>query len=393
MAPTILQLIPELNVGGAEKTVLEMVEAIRAEGWQALVVSEGGRLVPKIEAAGGEVIHLPVKSKNPYRLWRNGQHLKNLIVQRGVDLVHARSRAPAWSGLWAARAAHIPFVTTYHGAHSQKTALKRFYNSVMARGDVVIANSEYTALQIKTHHGAYIQRLETVYRGVDLEATNLAVVGDDRVARLQQKWGLYGSEFVILQPARLSRRKGQLDVIAAMARLKQQSKLDDVVVIMAGAIEGNEAYHEEVLNAIKVAGLENIIKCVGYSDDMPAAFALSDMVLAVSSKPESFGRVVAESLAMGLPTVVSDVGAQREIVLDNEGQELEGAVCVPPSEPEKMATAIDHLMSLTDEERQKLRKVLRQHVAAKYSIETMKQQTMGIYSSLLGGLVVTEGEE
>ncbi len=390
MAPTILQLIPELNVGGAEKTVLEMVEAIRAEGWRALVVSEGGRLVPKIEAAGGEVFQLPVKSKNPYQLWRNGQQLKHLIAQHGVDLLHARSRAPAWSGLWAARAANVPFVTTYHGAHSQKTALKRFYNSVMARGDVVIANSDYTALQIKQHHAPQIQRLETVYRGVDLEATDLASVRDDRVARLRQQWGIDGSEFVILQPARLSRRKGQLDVIEAMALLHQNGQLDDVVVIMAGAIEGNEAYHQEMTREINAAGLENTIKCVGHCSDMPAGFALSDMVLAVSSKPESFGRVVAESLAMGLPIVVSDVGAQREIVLDEGGQDLFGTVCVPPSAPQKIADGIDHLMSLTDEDRQGLQKGLRGHVAAKYSIETMKQQTIGIYRSLLGGLAATD---
>lgn len=384
MTPTILQIIPQLNVGGAEKTVLEMVEAIRAEGWQALVVSEGGRLVPLIEDLGGEVIALPVNAKNPVQLWRNAQCLKTVIRARGVDLVHARSRAPAWSGFWAARACGCPFITTYHGAHSQRTALKRYYNSVMARGDVVIANSDYTARQIKRHHGRHVKRMELVYRGVDLSATDLSLIDEDRLRTLRAQWGLSGDEVVVLQPARLSRRKGQLDVIAAVGALKNEDCMKDAVVIMAGAIDGNEAYHAEMMQAIKAAGLDDHIKCVGHCADMPAAFALSDVVLAVSAKPESFGRVVAESLAMRLPVVVTDVGAQREIILDEDGQMLEGTCCVPPSEPLQIADGLCTLLQLPAEARAAYGVRLRGHVEGKYSICNMQRQTIDIYRSLLG---------
>ena len=384
MAPRVLQVIPELNTGGAEKTVLEMTQALHGAGWHSFVACRGGVLVPQIEEAGGKVFPVGLKSKNPFTIWRNSHHLARLINEQNIDLIHARSRAPAWSALWAARKTGIPFVTTYHGAHSQRTFLKRFYNSVMARGDVVIANSDYTAQQIETYHGGYINRMETIYRGVDLEKNDLGAVALERQQGLRAQWGIGEDTYVILQPARLSRRKGQSDVIAAMADLKRQMQLNNVVVIMAGGIEGNEAYHDELQTQIKAEGLEGIVKCVGFCADMPAAFAISDMVLAVSSKPESFGRVVAESMAMGLPLIVSEVGAQPEVIRDERGGVFEGTYLVPPHDPQAIGQAILALQKLSVEQRQAYSRLARRHVAKKYSIETLKQQTMDVYRQLLG---------
>ncbi len=384
MAPRVLQVIPELNTGGAEKTVLEMTQALHGAGWGSFVASQGGVLVGQIEEEGGRVFSLGLKSKNPFTIWRNSHRLARLIKEQNIDLIHARSRAPAWSALWAARKTGIAFVTTYHGAHSQRTFIKRFYNSVMARGDVVIANSDYTAQQIKTFHGPHIKKMETIYRGVDLEKNNLDTVSLERQQALRQQWGVGEDTQIILQPARLSRRKGQSDVIAAMADLKNQGALNNLVVIMAGGIEGNEAYHEELQNEIKAGGLEGIVKCVGFCADMPAAFAISSMVLAVSSKPESFGRVVAESMAMGLPLIVSEVGAQPEVIRGENGNPLEGTWLVPPFDPQAIGQGILALQSLSLEQRQAYSRLAREHVARKYSIETLKQQTIDVYKRLLG---------
>ena len=389
MAPRVLQVIPELNTGGAEKTVLEMSQALHGAGWHSFVACQGGVLVPQIEEAGGQVLLLGLKSKNPFTIWRNSHRLARLIKEQNIDLIHARSRAPAWSALWAAKTTNIPFVTTYHGAHSQRTFLKRFYNSVMARGDVVIANSDYTAQQIETYHGAYIQHMETIYRGVDLEKNDLGAVSRERQQVLRAQWGVSEDTNVILQPARLSRRKGQSDVIAAMADLKRQGllnqgQLNNVVLIMAGGIEGNEAYHDQLQTQIKAEGLEGIVKCVGFCADMPAAFAISDIVLAVSSKPESFGRVVAESMAMGLPLIVSEVGAQPEVIEDESGGIFEGTYLVPPHDPQAIGQAILALQKLSAGQRQAYARLARAHMAKKYSIETLKQQTMDVYRQLLG---------
>jgi len=396
MAPTILQIIPELNTGGAEKTVLEITEALQTIGWKSLVVSQGGVLAGPIERAGGRFIEMAVKSKNPFVMRANSARLVALIRAEHINLVHARSRAPAWSALWACRKTSTPFVTTYHGAHSQGNALKRTYNSVMARGDVVIANSDYTAEQILKYHGACVKKLETIYRGVDMDKTDLAQISSERRDALRQKWGLQKNDVVILQPARLSSRKGQRDVIGAMSFLKEthlqnSQKGNNFVVIMAGGIEGNEAYHRVLQEDIEAAGLGDQIKCVGYCDDMPAAFAISDLVLAVSSKPESFGRVVAESMAMGLPVIVSDVGAQPEIIKDDMGANLQGTYCVGAHQPEAIAKGILALSNLSADERAAYGALARAHVEGKYTAKGMKAQTIEVYKGLLGGSGATVG--
>ena len=165
--PTILQIVPRLDTGGAERSVVEIAVAVVRAGGRALVLAEPGRLAPEVVAAGGEIIEFPAATKNPLRMLANAHAIERLVRQRGVDLVHARSRAPAWSALMAARRARVPFVTTYHGAYGETNALKRFYNSVMARGDVVIANSRYTADLIAQRYGTPRQRLEAIHRGVD----------------------------------------------------------------------------------------------------------------------------------------------------------------------------------------------------------------------------------
>lgn len=383
MVRGILQIIPEMKVGGAEKTVLEMTEALTARGWRSLVVAKGGRLVPEIEALGGQFLAMDVATKNPIKMIGNIFRLKRLIEREEVELVHVRSRAPAWSALFACRLSGCPMVTTYHGAHSQKTALKRFYNSVMVRGDVVIANSAYTARQIKRYHGDHLRRLETINRGVDLERVNPSVVTNERKTALAARWGLKSDDRVIFMPARLSARKGQKDVIKAVGLLKKRGDISSLKVIMAGGIDGSEAYHQELLSDIAAQGLSGNIQMVGYCADMPAGFALSDVVLAVSSKPESFGRVVAESLAMGLPVVVSDVGAQPEIIEPAGRGSFHGAIKVSAHDPSAIADAIERLLVMNAQERAAYARDGRSYIEALYTTKQLQDQTIAVYERLL----------
>ena len=186
---TILQVVPTLDSGGAERTTLEMVRAIVASGGHALVASHGGRLAPDIEAAGGYIFDMPVHSKIPVTMWRNADRLAKLVRKERVDIIHARSRAPAWSALWAARRTGAAFVTTYHGAYEASTAIKRFYNSAMTRSDRVIANSRFTAASITSQYDLPDGRLAVIPRGADIKEFNPVRVSDDRIAQLVGKWG------------------------------------------------------------------------------------------------------------------------------------------------------------------------------------------------------------
>ena len=187
--PTILQIVPRLDTGGAERSVVEIAVAVVRAGGRALVLTEPGRLAPEVVAAGGEIIEFPAATKNPLRMLANAHAIERLVRQRGVDLVHARSRAPAWSALMAARRARVPFVTTYHGAYGETNALKRFYNSVMARGDAVIANSRFTADLIAQRYGTPRQRLEAIHRGVDCAKFDPARIASERISALRARWG------------------------------------------------------------------------------------------------------------------------------------------------------------------------------------------------------------
>src|SRR3990170_2271284 len=222
---TILQAVPRLDTGGSEQAAVEIAEALARAGAFALVATEGGRMATAITEAGGEIVPLPMASKNPFTLLANARRLTRLIEERGVDLVHARSRAPAWSALLAARRTGRPFVTTYHGAYGSPGPFKTAYNSVMARGDRVIANSLYTADLIAARHHVARERIRVIYRGVDLAKFTSEAVGQDRLARLRAAWGVRQGQPVVLQAARLTSWKGQPLVIEAARRLLAEHRL------------------------------------------------------------------------------------------------------------------------------------------------------------------------
>src|SRR5215470_1886606 len=220
--PTIAQIIPRLDAGGAEVTTLEVTEAIVKAGGRALIITEGGRLAAPIAAAGGEIVAFPAASKNPARILGNGYRLRALAQRESVRLIHARSRAPAWSALIAARSLRLPLVTTYHGAYQERGGLKKLYNGVMARADVVIANSRYTARAIMSRYGTPEGGIATIFRGVDLDRFAPDKVAPERVDRLRQQWGIEAGQRVVLHAARLTPLKGQAVVIAAARRLAEQ---------------------------------------------------------------------------------------------------------------------------------------------------------------------------
>ena len=269
---TIMQVVPRLETGGSEQSTVEIAAALTEAGAKALVATEGGRLATALEDAGGEIIELPVASKNPITILANARHLQRIVEDRNVALLHARSRAPAWSAYLAARRTRRPFVTTYHGAYSNKSWLKALYNSVMARGDRVIANSRFTADLISSRYPVPLEHLHVIQRGFDVSAFDAANVVPERIARLKEAWGLEPDQRVVLQAARLTRWKGHHFTIEAARRLKDRGHLGNVAFILAGDSQGRDDYRKELQAEIDAANLTQAVRLVGHCDDIPAAF-------------------------------------------------------------------------------------------------------------------------
>ena len=377
---TILQVIPHLAAGGAERTTIEVAEALVADGAKALVVSAGGRLEKELNRVGGELIRLEsAPTKNPLEISANAGRIAKLVTARKVSLIHARSRAPAWSALWAARRTRLPFVTTYHGVYNAKGSLKRLYNSVMARGDKVIANSDYTARHIVQEHPWAADRIVTIHRGVDIEKFSTDAIAPARRDGLAKAWKLEaGADPVILLPGRLTGWKGHREAIAAAARL-MSGGVTNWRMVFAGDPQGRDGYVDELKQLIASHGLDGRVVMVGHCDDMPAAFALSDIVIAPSNEAEAFGRVAAEAGAMGIPAVGSSIGAQGEIIVDG----ITGLI-VPPADPAALSTAISKLLALGPDGRKAMGEAARERVLARFTTSALQKATLSVYEGLLG---------
>ena len=384
--PTILQIIPRLDTGGAERTAVEIASAIVTAGGRALVLTEGGRMAAQVAEAGGELVPFPAGTKNPIGLYRNARRLTRLIEEEGVDLVHARSRAPAWSALLAARTAQRPFVTTYHGAYAESGRLKRFYNSVMARGDAVIANSHYTAELIRTRYGTPPDRIRVVYRGIDEGAFNPQFVSPARIAALRERWRVAADERVILHAARLTGWKGQSIVIAAAAELNRRNLLGTAVIILAGDAQGRTSYVQSLEQQITRLELSDRVRLVGHIDDIPAAFLAAHVAVVASTEPEAFGRAAAEAQAMGCPVIATAIGAPPETVRAEPSvppEETTGWL-VPPGDAAALADRIHTAMALTADERRAIAGRARAHVLRNFSLADMKDATLAVYDQLIG---------
>lgn len=384
--PTIVQIIPDLNTGGAELSAIEIAGAVTDAGGRAIVLSRGGRLEADLTAAGGELVRFPAATKNPARIVANAFEIARLVRREGAGLIHARSRAPAWSGLIAARRVKVPFVTTYHGAYNEKGPLKRLYNSVMARGDLVIANSNYTAELVRARYGTEESKIRVVHRGVDTARFDPAAVAAERVAALRQAWNLGEGDRAVLHAARLTSWKGQTTVIAAAQRLKEQGLLEGIVFILAGDAQGREGYAETLRAQIAGAGLEKHIRLAGHVTDMPAAFAASAAALVASIEPEAFGRTATEAQAMGCPVIATAIGAPPETVLAEPAVGAEEATgwLVPPGQPVALANALAGLLALEPQRKAAMGARARLRVCEHFSLQAMKMRTLAVYDELLG---------
>jgi len=371
--PAVLQIVPRLVSGGAERGTVELAGALVAAGWTSYVASGGGPLERDIVRSGATHLTLALASKNPLRIRRNATTLARLIRRLGIDIVHARSRAPAWSAWSAARATRRHFVTTFHNAYGTRGALKRWYNSVMARGERVIAISQFVADHATQVYGIGPDRLRTIPRGVDLDLFDPSRIGAERVVRLARQWRLPDGAPIVMLPARLTRWKGGLDFIAAIAALSRR----DICCVLVGP-EQHRGFRRELEASIERNGLTGLFRIVEECRDMPAAYMLADVVVSASSDPEGFGRVIVEAQAMGRPVVATAHGGSCETIEPGVTGWL-----VPPRDPTALTGAIGEALSLGQSERSQYARRAMVHIANRYTRQAMCARTIEVYEELL----------
>ena len=372
--PVILQLIPKLSAGGAEQGCIDVCAELVRAGATSIVVSRGGNRLHEIARAGGIHIDLPVDSKNPFVIWRNAMRLKTLVRKYSVDIVHARSRAPAWSGWLACRDTSAHFMTTCHAPYNLGDKWKNLYNGIMARGERVIAISQYVADYLVANYPIDPKVIRVVHRGIALEKFHPTAVTPERMIKLSRAWRLPDGAPVIMMPGRLTRWKGHSVLIEAMAKLNRP----DIFCVVIGDAQGRDEYRGELEALIEARGLVGQVRIVEHCTDMPAAYMLAMAVVSASTEPEGFGRVPVEAQAMGRPVIATDHGGARETIRRGETGWL-----IAPNDADALAQTIGEALSLTPQQRAMLATRAMAHIASNFTREKMTDETLNVYAELL----------
>lgn len=373
--PSILQILPALNSGGVERGTIEISQAIVKAGWRSVVASSGGSMIAGVAYSGGEHVKLPLKSKNPIQIIKNIKPLVSLIHKYEVDIVHARSRAPAWSAYYAAKIAGVPFVTTFHGVYSSKSRIKKKYNGVMVKGKKVIAVSQYVKEHILRDYDCDPEHVELIHRGADLSLFTPEKVTPGILEELAKSWRLPDDNMpVILMPGRLTRWKGHEILIRALAKLPHRNFL----CIICGDDSGHPTYKQEMADLIPSLNLEEYVRMAPNTKFMTEAYALCDMVVVPSTNPEAFGRVPVEAQAMGKLVIATNHGGFTETVIHNESGFL-----VEPGNVEDLSATLKFALELTPEQRNIMGQNGKQFVHEHFSLQKMQQKTLELYESLM----------
>ena len=376
---TVLQVIPDLDAGGAERSALEVAAAVVEAGGRAIVASTGGRMVAELEASGAEFVAMPVNTKNPLLGLANAWRLAVLARHNDVDLLHVRSRAPAFSVWLASFLTGIPWLATYHGIYKARSPIKRWYNAVMTRGRLTIANSAYTRAHLLEEHRLDPERIVTINRGVDLDRFDPGKVTKARVEFLRKQWGVAATDrrTKVLLAGRLTRIKGQLPLVQAAARLAARGRRD-FLILLVGDDQGRSAYRAEVEKAVRDAGLEANVKVLGHCVDMPAAYLVADIVAVPSVIPESFGRTAVEPQAMGRPVIASDLGGMTETVVEGET-----GWRAPAGDPDAWAAVLETALDAGPRRRAAMGKAGQTRVRTLYSARAMTDATLEAYARVV----------
>lgn len=366
----ILQVIPEIKMGGVERATLDMVTALRKIYPTTYVAAKKGELLPMLEDLGATHFPLPLRTKNPFQMIRNGYHLARIIREYNIDVIHARSRAPAWSALLAARLTKTPLITTYHGAYHSTNKLKTFYNSVMARGDRVIAISDFIYKTIEKNHPQALSKVCLIREGIDLEEFDPHTVTSSEIELLKKEWRISPTATLFLVPGRVSRHKGQSIFIDAIRRLNNPN----IVGVILGENQDNSSYPAEIRH--QAEGLP--IRLIPYISKPKVAYAAADFIVSPSLVEEAFGRVTAEAGAMERIIIATNQGATPEICLPEKT-----GILIEPGNSRALADAMIQVMKMSQQECQTMGQTARQYISDHFSLSRMCRETINLYKELV----------
>ena len=378
----VLQVIPKLGFGGAETGCYDLAHFLAEQECKSFLITSGGELLKFVRRDKVKVIRLPVQSKNPIIMFVNFIIIFFIILFYNIDIVHARSRAPAWSCLWACFFSRKKFVTTFHGTYNFNSRLKLFYNSIMVRSNLIIAGSNFIFNHISENYQKYLnptkQKLMVIFRGVNLEYFNSKNISETKVNVLAATWKIDKNNFIILLPGRLTRWKGQEMFIEALSLLVENSNKDNFHAIILGSDQGRNVYSKKLSLLVERYRLGKKITFVENCREIPVAYKLADLVVSSSIEPEAFGRVAIEAQAMNKPITASDIGGSKETILNGKS-----GLLYKSKDPKELAKVLNKFMEMDVESLNLMGEQGRKNVEKKFNVDQMCQTTFTEYKKLL----------
>ncbi len=377
----VLQVIPKLGYGGAETGCYDIAHFLAENNCKSIIVTSGGPLIKYVRKQKVKIIKLPVNSKNPIILLFNTIALILIQIFYRIDIVHARSRAPAWSCYLSTFLTRRKFVTTFHGTYNFKNKLKKFYNSIMVRSKLTIAGSNFIFDHINENYGSYLnnkKKLLVIFRGINLNYFNPKSISDIKLLKLKRDWKVEDDKFKILLPGRLTNWKGQINFIEALNILIEDYKNDSFQAFILGSDQGRNVYKKKLQSLIDRYNLNKKIKFIENCREMPLAYAISDVVISSSIEPEAFGRVSVEAQAMQKPVIATNLGGSKETIVNNKT-----GILYKFDDPRELAKNINSFMD-TDKLALNIMGVEgRKNVMKKFDVDKMCQSTFNEYKKLL----------
>tara|TARA_B100001057_G_scaffold474952_1_gene541188 strand:+ start:1173 stop:2330 length:1158 start_codon:yes stop_codon:yes gene_type:complete len=377
----VMQVIPKLGYGGAETGCYDVAHFLAEKDCKSIIVTSGGPLIKYVRKKKVKIIKLPVHLKNPFALIFNTFVLVLLQIFYRIDIVHARSRAPAWSCYWATFFTRRKFVTTFHGTYNFKNKFKQFYNSIMLKSKLIIAGSNFIFNHINENYENYLNhknKLLVIFRGINLNYYDPKSISDIKLLKLKKEWGIEDDKFKVLLPGRLTNWKGQLNFIEALNILIEDYKNDKFQAIILGSDQGRNVYKKKLQSLIDRYNINKKIKFVEHCNEMPLAYSVADIVVSSSIEPEAFGRVAVEAQAMQKPIIATKLGGSMETIINNKT-----GILYKFDDPRELAKNINSFME-TDKLALNIMGVEgRKNVMKKFDVEKMCQSTFNEYKKLL----------
>jgi glycosyltransferase involved in cell wall biosynthesis len=377
----VLQVIPKLGYGGAETGCYDIAHFLKENDCGSFIATSGGELLKFVKREKVKVFRLPVHSKNPLLIIFNALMLIFYILIYKINIVHARSRAPAWSCYFACLFTNKIFVTTFHGTYNFKSKIKKFYNSIMLRAKLTIAGSNFIFSHINENYNEYLnkeKKLRVIFRGINIDYYNSKNISMLKQEKLKKEWGLASDKFTILLPGRLTNWKGQEKFIESLNVLIEDYDINNFQAIILGSDQGRKVYLKKLINLVERYSLNKKVKFIDHCKEMPLAYSLSDVVVSASIEPEAFGRVSVEAQSMGKPIIASNIGGSNETIINKKTGFL-----YKYDDPRELAKNLNTVIQLSQDELKLMGNEGRKNISKKFDVETMCESNLKEYKRLL----------